>query len=181
WDSLVQTVLRDGATAGDARAATRIRRGGKAVRPPGEQIGHRGRPEPGGVGAPEREVSNDRPAPAEFVGEIGAEAAVVEDADGRRRLEVVDQSQAADDRDRHLSIALVHVVVTRGDFSFVAGGQSSDGDRVRNVFAGDDAILVAKRKPYRAFGEELEQFAAGIELSGDHLVEAVLIAGVREV
>src|SRR5262249_56452652 len=99
----------------------RYRSVGEAGRGAKEELRYRGCTEAGRVGPADREVPHRRPAAAKLVCEVAAEVAVIEYPYCRACLEVLDELHAADDRDRQLAVALVHVVVASEDRGGVSG------------------------------------------------------------
>src|SRR5215510_8797224 len=67
-----------------------------------------------------------------------------------------------------------------GDVSFVAGGISLNRDRVRNVFASDDSVLISRRQAHRSIREKLEELPTGVELKCSLLIHASRHAGIGQ-
>src|SRR5262249_56815920 len=101
--------------------AARVLSSGEVVRGAKEEGAYVRCAEAGRVGAADREVPHRRPAAAKLVGEVAAEVVVVEHPYCRACLEVLKELHAADDRDRQLAVALVHVVVASEDRGGVSG------------------------------------------------------------
>src|SRR5262249_2905811 len=62
----------------------------------------------------------------------------------------------------------------------VAGGVSLNRDRVRNVFTGDDSVLIPSGQTDRSIRKKFEELAAGIELECDQLIHPARNTGIRQ-
>src|SRR5262249_522763 len=78
-------------------------------------------------------------------------------------------------------VTLVHVVMALGNLAFVASGVPCHSDRVRNIFAYHEAILISQRYTHGPICEKLEQLARRVEVDRGQLVDAPQVASEGEV
>src|SRR5262249_62263540 len=117
-------------------------------------------------------------ATTEFIRYIRAERAVAEYSGSRGGLHVLGERHVADNGKRQLAVTLVHVVMALGNLAFVASGVPCHSDRVRNIFAYHEAILISQRYTHGPICEKLEQLARRVEVDRGQLVDAPQLASV---